>query len=102
MTRYADTITLLEYEVETDSHGNAVQTVSSSREVFANRYTMGTTAWLAARSSGLHADCEYQLRSCDYAGEQRAIVNGVECEIESAQDTGEFTRLILKRRLPSG
>lgn len=102
MTRYADTITLLEYEVETDSRGNAVQTLSSSREVFANRYTLGMTAWLAARSAGMHADCEYQLRSCDYAGEQRAIVNGVECDVESAQDTGEFTRLIMKRRLPSG
>lgn len=102
MARFADVITLEEYEVSTDKRGNAVQTLVSSRDVFANRFSMGTTAWLAMRSSGLHADCEYQVRSCDYAGEQRAVVNGVRCEVESAQDTGEFTRLILKRRLPSG
>lgn len=102
MTRFADTITLQEFEVEVDSRGNAVQTLASSREVFANRFSMGTTAWLAMRSSGLHADCEYQVRSCEYGGEQRAVVNGVAMDIESAQDTGEFTRLVMKRRLPSG
>ena len=102
MSRYADTRTLEEYGVEGDGNGNAVQTCTSSREVFAIRFSVGTSAWLAMRSTGLHADCEYQVRSCDYAGEQRAVVNGVHMDLEVAQDTGEFTRLVMKRRLQSG
>lgn len=65
---------------------------------FCNQMTIGTSAYMAARISGLHADAEVQLRSCEYSGQQRAELDGVEYTVERVLDTGEFTRLTLTKR----
>ena len=102
MTRYADTLTLEEWDTAIADDGSAKSRLASSTEVFANRYSVGATAWAAARSAGLHADAEFEVRSCDYSGQQRARCDGIEYEVEAARDRGEFTRLTLKRRLSNG
>lgn len=102
MTRYADILTLEEWETTISKDGTASAVLASSTDVFANRYNVGATAWAAARSAGMHADAEFEVRSCDYSGQPRARCNGVEYEVEAAHDKGEFTRLTLKRRLSNG
>lgn len=69
------------------------------REVFCNERSVGTSAWLAARAAGLHADAEIELRACDYDGQSSCTLRGVEYEVESARSTGETCTLTLRRRL---
>lgn len=99
MTRYSEVITLVSVgEPTVDDEGN--QTLERiETDVFANRYTMGLNTWAAARANGLHADARFNVRTFDYAGQQRAIHDGIEYEVERASVRGEFTTLVLKRRL---
>lgn len=102
MSRFDVAMKIHDVTIEVDDRGNPCDVEVNSRTVFANRYSIGTTAWVAARSAGLKADAQVSLRSCEYAGQQRATIDGVEYEVEAAQDRGEFTRLTLKRRLGNG
>jgi len=72
------------------------------RMVFVNPMRVGSQSWAAARSAGLHADAQVQLRSCDYAGEQEVTIDGVPYDVERVADRGEFTTLTLARRVRSG
>lgn len=101
MTRWNETLKLVSVEKVQDDSGAFVDE-RSERAVFCNPMTMGTTAWTAARAGGLKADVEVQVRSADYNGEQRAVFRGVECEVERAQDSGEFTALTMAKRANGG
>ena len=86
------------------ANGIAVNPDGSFREaeerlsVFVNRRNVGASAFMAARSAGLHSDAEVQLRSCDYAGQQELEMDGCEWTVERARNDGEFTVLTLARR----
>lgn len=84
---------------EKDAAGNHKEVVSDAVTVFANPRHIGTEAWVAARSIGLHADSSIEVRSWEYSGQNRCEVDGVEYEVERSYDTGEYTNLTLKRRL---
>ena len=101
MTRFASTAVLKAVAVSVNPDGSTSEE-ETGRQVFVNSRRTGATAWAAARSAGLHADAEVQLRSCDYAGEQQLEMDGGEYEVERVRDDGEFTMLTLKRRLRSG
>lgn len=101
MSRWNAFAELVRVSVEVGPDGSASET-RSSRRVPANRRTVGATSWAAALSAGLHADAEVELRSRDYLGEQELSMDGTEYEVERVQDSGEFCRLTLKRRLRSG
>lgn len=73
--------------------------ITESSMAFANKYTLGLTSWAAAVSMGLHADAQVSMRSCDYAGQQKLRMGGIEYDIEKASEKGEFVTLTLKRRL---
>ena len=96
--RYGEVATLTAVRVEQRADGSFHE-VRESRGVFANPYSMGATAYMAARSAGLKADAEVRLRSCDYAGEQECVFRGLAYDVERAVDSGDFTTLTLKRRL---
>lgn len=85
-----------------DTEGNHFEYKANHVVVFANARNMGLEAWAAARNLGLHADASIQVRSFEYDGQNRCVVDGVEYEIERAYDTGEYTTLTLKRRLRNG
>ena len=82
-----------------DAEGNHSEARSNEATVCANSRHMGLEAWAAARSQGLHADASIQVRSMEYSGQNRCVVDGVEYEVERSYDTGEYTTLTLKRRL---
>lgn len=97
--RFNTTATLYLETAAQDDAGNTVRSKGAPKEVYANRYEIGLNAFIAARDSGLHADAEMQLRTADYGGENVACFDGVEYTVERASDSGEFTRLVLARRL---
>ena len=99
MSRYNDVLTLVTVTgTDVDDQGNQTIITEESR-VFANQYALGLTAWAAARSTGLHADARFAIRSCDYKGQQRVVYDGTEYEVEKAACKGEDTVLTLKKRL---
>lgn len=100
--RFSEQITAFTESSSLDSMGNASLSRSNGRLLWANTYSIGTSAWLAGRSAGLHADAEVQVRSCDYKGENVVVMRGEEYSVERASDAGEFTRLVLSHRLANG
>lgn len=86
-------------EVVRNSEGDPQELKRDHAVIFANSRNMGLESWAAARSYGLHADASIQVRSPEYSGQNRCVVDGVEYEIERSYDTGEYTTLTLKRRL---
>lgn len=86
-------------ETAVNDEGDHYELDKDHSVVFANSRNMGLETWAAARSYGLHADASVQVRSQEYAGQNRCIIDEVEYEVERSYDTGEYTTLTLKRRL---
>lgn len=99
--RFSETIALRDVSAELGPDGRSVSAFEDT-VVFFNRYTMGLQSRLAANSEGLRGVVEGQVRSCDYAGQQRAVLGGREYLVQSAEDSGEFCRLTLAERLDDG
>lgn len=99
MTRFACAITLVDVAVSVNPDGSTSEETVKKR-VFANRRNLGASAYMAARAAGLHADAEVQVRSCEYSGQELAVMDGGEFTVEASRDSGEFTVLTLARRLP--
>lgn len=71
-------------------------------EVFFNPYRLGLSAMLAGGADGQRETAAGQVRSCDYDGQNMAVVGGAEYTVTGANDQGEFTVLTLERRLSNG
>lgn len=101
MTRWSETVELIGITETLNDEGSPIEE-RIVRKIYCNPFTIGANTWLAARSAGLHADAEIEVRSNEYFGEQAAKYRGIEFEVERVNNTGEFTRLILARRLSNG
>lgn len=98
MSRWSKLATLIGVEITLDDEGSPI-TSKTRKTVFCNARRIGSEDWLAARAAGLHADYEIELRSSEYGGQQLVEFDGTECQVERVRDTGEFTKLLLARRL---
>lgn len=98
MTRYATPVTLIS-SIPSQGDDGSVRIEREESVIFANPYSVGSNAWMAARSAGLHADAEIQVRTFDYSGQQIVEIEGVEYDVERVATSGDFTRLTLKKRL---
>lgn len=98
MSRSSCVIRLIDVELEQNDEGSLIPK-KTYREVFANRFEIGFSSWASARSAGLNPDAEFQLRSCDYEGEQMVEADGIEYDVTRVSGGGEFTRLTLTRHL---
>ena len=99
--RFNSQATLLNVSTSFDENGSPVET-TEKRDVMVNVFNHSGDASLAARAQGLRLEAVIQLRSCDYHGEERCIFREKEYEVEAPNNTGEFTRLTLVRRLNNG
>lgn len=98
MARFSETITLRREEFSQDDSG-FVTSSNEDSEVFFNRFSLGAEARLAGASGGLKGVVEGQVRTCDYGGQQTAVVGGSEYTVENVSDQGELTVLTMRRRL---
>ena len=99
MTRFACALTLVDVAVSVNPDGSTSEIRLGERDSFANRRTVGASAYMAARAAGLHPDAEVQLRSSEYSGQQLVEMGGRAYDVEAARDTGEFTVLTLRERV---
>lgn len=95
--RFNAECTLVELTQTQDQEGNAAYERVET-EAFCNEYSVSATSYMAAKTAGLHADAEIELRSIDYSGQQIVVVDEIEYNIERVENTGDFTRLVLARR----
>lgn len=102
MSRWSITVKLYNVESVTGEDGKRSLARVGERKVFANRYTVGLTSWVGGDSKGLHPDSVVNVRASEYHGENRCELEGIEYMVEGASQSGEFTRLILKKRLNNG
>lgn len=68
---------------------------------FCNAYTVGSSAWADPIDAGMRVEAEVQLRTLDYAGQQKAAYNGVEYDVARVIVSGDLTRLQLGRHVGS-
>lgn len=101
MTRYATPVTLIT-SIPLQGDDGGVRIEREETVIFANPYSVGSSAWMAARSAGLHADSEIQVRTFDYDGQTIVEMEGVEYDVERVASKGDYTRLTLKKRLSNG
>lgn len=97
--RYSDVATLFKETTTQDSMGNIVVARDNGTVVYANTYNIGTSAFMEAKSAGLHADAEIEIRACDYANQNIVVMESKEYDVERVNETGEFVRLTLAKRL---
>lgn len=97
--RWNSTCTLISTQWGFDAAGNPVEERTEAA-AFCNRFTVGATAQVAARTAGLHRDAEVQLRACDYDGQEALRIDGDpdEYTVEDVSESGDFVRLTLARR----
>lgn len=101
MARYSSVIWLVDIDYSVDNLG-VHHEERTERMAYANRFDMSLSNYAQAKSVGLHADAEYQLRSCDYHGEEVVRIGETDYTVERVADSGEFTRLTLKKGLKDG
>lgn len=101
MARFSDVLTLRRATCEVGADGSPSATYEDA-DVFFNRYRLSLSAMLAGGADGLRRAAAGQVRSCDYAGQQLAVLDGEEYTVTAVNDQGEFTVLTLEGRLADG
>lgn len=85
-----------------DAIGQQVPADPVRRTIHANEFAVSATESYAAGAQGLKADCQYQVRSIDYEGEELFEVGDVEYTIIRVERRGEWTRLTGERKRANG
>lgn len=91
--------TVIELIAETFSVDGIGREVSepSARRVFANEWSVSSREFYDAGRAGLMPERQYQVRSCEYAGERLLDADGERYEIIRTERRGEWTRLVCQR-----
>lgn len=95
--RYDKVITLVAETFTTDAIGQQVP-VETSREVFANEFSLAATEFYAAGAAGLKPERVWQVRAADYAAERLVDAEGIRFAVVRIDRRGaEFVRLVCER-----
>jgi len=100
MAKWSDILTLISVaapEEETDDHGFFLPGAETSRDVFANRASVGYSEFYKSQQAGVTALLKMTVRSDEYNGESYAETGGKRYKVLRTYETksGEFTELTL-------
>jgi SPP1 family predicted phage head-tail adaptor len=96
--RFDAVITLIEITYAKDAIGQEIA-IPNARQVYANEFMVSAEEFYDAGRNGLKAERQYQVRSCDYAGETELSVDGVWYDIIRPQRRGEWTLLTCQSKV---
>lgn len=99
--RFDTVIELIAQAYAQDELGQQTAT-KTSRQVYANEFSVGSREFYEASATGLTPERQYQIRSADYADERLLSVGDVEYNIVRVERRGEWTRLTCERVLGNG
>lgn len=97
MMNWSDVVQLVSIESGVDDDGFPVDDIEKKRQAFANRKSVKSSEYYAAKQSGINLSYIFELRSVDYEGEEKLKYNGDSYEVERSYEKGEFTELTCKR-----
>lgn len=97
MMNWSDVVQLISIVSGTDDDGFPVDDVEEKRQVFANRKSVKSSEYYAAKQSGTVLSYIFELRSVDYEGEEKLKHNDNSYEVERSYEKGEFIELTCKR-----
>lgn len=94
---WSDVVTLISVEAGEDNDGFPSDDTTKERRIFANRKSVKSSEYYAAKQSGIELSYIFELRSVDYEGEIKLKYNGDPYEVERSYEKGEFIELTCKR-----
>lgn len=102
MAKFSDIITLIDLGPVRDENGIVRNEVVSETQVFFNRHSVSMNARMAGSSEAIRRIASGEVRTIDYAGQEHAVLDGMEYSVADANNRGELTVLTLERRLANG
>lgn len=99
--RFDALIALIAVSFTQDAIGQQVA-IKTPHTVYANEFTLSRSEFYEAGAQGLKPDCQYQVRSSEYADERLMAVGDAEYNIIRVERRGEWTRLTGERVVGNG
>jgi len=94
---WSDVVELIRVVNGVDDDGFPVDDLEEKRRVFANRKSVKSSEYYAAKQSGIELSYIFELRSVDYDGEVKLKYNDEPYEVERSYEKGEFIELTCNR-----
>lgn len=94
---WSDVVDLIGLTEGTDDDGFPAVVPGKPRQVFANRKSVKSSEYYAAKQSGIELSYIFEIRSADHDGEERLKYAGDSYEVERSYEKGEFIELTCKR-----
>ncbi|MFX4263121.1 phage head-tail adapter protein [Pelotomaculum propionicicum] len=99
--RHKEVIHLISSAISADSIGNQIET-DTERKVFANEYSVGTSEYYNAASSGLRPAKMFEIYTFEYRDEAKLRHNSTTYRVIRSQGRGEKTILTCERVAADG
>lgn len=94
---WSDVVYLVNDEPTLDDEGFPVGGEGTSRKVFANRKSVKSNEYYAAKQSGIALSLIFEIRDVDYQGETIVKYKTDTYEVERSYEKGEFVELTCKK-----
>lgn len=94
---WSDVITLVSEQPGYDDDGFPIESETENTKVFANKKSVKSSEYYAAREVGVKLSHIFEIRSAEYNGETKIKYEDDIHEVERSYVKGEFTELTCKR-----
>lgn len=94
---WSDLLYLIEVVHKEDSSGFPVPGIEKETKVFANRKSVKSNEYYAAKQSGIQLSLIFEVRAVEYDGQTKLRYNDIRYEVERSYEIGEFVELTCKR-----
>lgn len=94
---WSDVITLVSEQPEYDDDGFPIEGGTEESTVFANRKSVKSSEYYAAKETGVELSYIFEIRSAEYNGETKIKYEDDTHEVERSYMKGEFVELTCKR-----
>src|SRR5699024_6491760 len=97
MMNWSDVVYLINDEPGLDDSGFPTHGEGEPRKVFANRQSVKSSEYYAAKQSGIQLSLIFEIRDIDYEGETKLKYKNEPYEVERSYEKGEFIELTCKK-----
>ncbi|MBD7984411.1 hypothetical protein H9649_07460 [Sporosarcina sp. Sa2YVA2] len=95
---WSDVVQLVDLVEGTDKDGFPEVVPGRPRKVFANRKSVRSQEFHAAKQQGITLSYMFEVRTDEYQGEESLFYNGLEQNVYRTYEKGEFIELICHRK----
>lgn len=95
---FSEVITLITETSAKDSIGNVIPK-ETTKDVYANPFSMGSVAFNIAAQSGLRPECEFRIHAEDYDGQEIFEHKGTRYHAVTVSRKGQWVNLVGSRKV---